>query len=185
MRSKRMAAAVVAAAALAAVPVAAAGMLHPQLGARLSGMGETGIVNLQAHAKTHQLCWTFDLHVMHVLGATIRDAHGMKVASLGHMYRAKGCAMVSKQSLALIETNRRAWPEACGRAVARTSWIRTPAQWTLSTLQPVTQWKFETCSTRGRARSWWYVSETGWSTRPPTSSRQVAGSKAGMWPEIV
>jgi len=104
MRSKRLAGAVVAAAALAAAPVAAAGMLHPQLGARLSGMGETGIVNLQAHAKTHQLCWTFELHVMHVLGATIRDSHGMKVASLGHMYRAKGCAMLSKQSLALIET---------------------------------------------------------------------------------
>jgi hypothetical protein len=104
MRSKRLAAAVLAAAAFAVVPVAAAGMMHPQLGARLSGMGETGIVNLQAHAKTHQLCWTFDLHVMHVLGATIRDAHGMKVASLGHMYRAKGCAMVPTKSLALIES---------------------------------------------------------------------------------
>ena len=104
MRSKRWAAAAVAAAALAAVPVAAAGMMHPTLGARLSGMGEHGIVNLQAHAKTHQLCWTFELHVMHVLGATIRDSHGMKVASLGHMYRAKGCAMVSSKSLALIES---------------------------------------------------------------------------------
>jgi hypothetical protein len=104
MRSKRWAAAAVAAAALAAVPVAAAGMMHPTLGARLSGMGERGIVNLQAHATQHQLCWKFELSLMHPLSSTIRDAHGMIVARLGHMYRAKGCAMVSSQSLALIES---------------------------------------------------------------------------------
>ncbi|HZT94465.1 MAG TPA: CHRD domain-containing protein [Gaiellaceae bacterium] len=104
MRSKRWAAAVVAATALAAVPAATAGMMHPTLGASLSGMGEHGIVNLQAHAKGHELCWTFDLHVMHVLGATVRDKGGMVVARLGHMYRAKGCAMLSKSSLALIES---------------------------------------------------------------------------------
>ena len=103
MRSKRWAAAAVAAAALAAVPVAAAGM-HPTLGARLSGMGEHGIVNLQAHATQHQLCWKFELSLMHPLSSTIRDAHGMIVARLGHMYRAKGCAMVSSKSLALIES---------------------------------------------------------------------------------
>jgi hypothetical protein len=103
MRSKRLAAAVVAAAALAVVPVATAGTMHPQLGARLSGMGEHGVVNLQAHAAQHRLCWTFDLHVMHPLAATIRDAHGMIVAHLGHMYRAKGCAMVPTKPLALIE----------------------------------------------------------------------------------
>ena len=40
----------------------------------------------------------------HLLGATVRDKHGMIVAHLGHMYRAQGCAMVPKQSLALIET---------------------------------------------------------------------------------
>jgi len=104
MRSKRLAAAAVVAAALAAVPVAAAGM-HPELGARLSGMGEHGIVNLTSHAQKHQLCWTFELHTMHVLSATVRDAHGMIVARLGHMYRAKGCAMVSTKSLQLIEAN--------------------------------------------------------------------------------
>ena len=105
MRSKRWIAAAVAAAALAAVQVATAGMMHPTLGARLSGMGEHGIVNLQAHATKSQLCWKFELSTMHVLGATIRDKAGMKVASLGHMYRAKGCAMVPKKSLALIESN--------------------------------------------------------------------------------
>jgi len=103
MRWKRSAAAAAAAAALAVVPVATAGLLHPQLGAHLSGMGETGIVNLTAHSSTHQLCWKFQLHVMHPLAATVRDKSGMKVANLGHMYRAKGCAMVPKTSLQLIE----------------------------------------------------------------------------------
>jgi hypothetical protein len=103
MRWKRSAAAAAAAAALAMVPVATAGMMHPELGAHLSGMGETGIVNLTAHSSTHQLCWKFQLHVMHPLGATVRDKQGMTVAHLGHMYRAKGCAMVPKTSLQLIE----------------------------------------------------------------------------------
>ena len=103
MRSKRFAAATVVAAALAAVPVAAAGM-HPTLGAHLSGMGEHGIVNLQSHAAKNQLCWKFELSVMHVQDATIRDADGMIVAHLGHMYSAKGCATVPKQSLQLIES---------------------------------------------------------------------------------
>jgi hypothetical protein len=103
MRSKRWAAATVAAAALAAVPAATAGM-HPELGAHLSGMGETGIVNLTAHSKQHRLCWKFQLHTMHVLRATVRDRHGMIVARLGRVYRAKGCAMVPKKSLELIET---------------------------------------------------------------------------------
>jgi trehalose utilization protein len=103
MRSKRLAAAVVVATALAVVPVATAGM-HPELGARLSGMGEHGIVNLQVHAAKNQLCWKFELSVMHVVGSTIRDGHGMIVARLGHMYRAQGCAMVAKKALRLIES---------------------------------------------------------------------------------
>jgi hypothetical protein len=103
MRSKRWVAAAVAAAALAAIPVATAGMMHPELGARLSGMGEHGIVNLTAHAKKHELCWKFELSTMHLLGSTVRDSHGMIVAHLGHMYREKGCAMVPTKSLHLIE----------------------------------------------------------------------------------
>jgi hypothetical protein len=103
MRTKRLAAAATAAAALALVPIATAGMMHPELGAHLSGMGETGVVNLTAHSTNNQLCWKFQLHTMHVLGATVRDKSGMKVANLGHMYRAKGCAMVPKTSLQMIE----------------------------------------------------------------------------------
>jgi hypothetical protein len=105
MRSKRWAAAVVVGAALAVVPSSSAGMMHPTLGAHLSGMGEHGIVNLHAHAKGNRLCWKFQLTVMHALGATVRDKQGMTVAHLGHMYRAKGCAMVPKKSLAMIEEN--------------------------------------------------------------------------------
>jgi hypothetical protein len=103
MRPKRSVAAAVATAALVLVPVAAAGMMHRELGAHLSGMGETGVVNLTAHSNTHQLCWKFQLNVMHPLGATVRDKSGMTVAHLGHMYGAKGCAMVPKMSLQQIE----------------------------------------------------------------------------------
>jgi hypothetical protein len=104
MRSKRLAAAVVVAVGLAAVPVATAGMMHPTLGARMSGMGEHGIVNLQSHASSGRLCWTFQLSVMHPLGSTVRDKGGMIVARLGHMYRAKGCAMVARNTLRQIES---------------------------------------------------------------------------------
>ena len=101
---KTLAGTAVAAAALAVVPVATGGTMHPEFGAHLSGMGETGVVNLTAHSKTHTLCWKFELHVMHVTGATVRDGHGMIVARLGHRYRAGGCAMVPKKSLQLLET---------------------------------------------------------------------------------
>jgi hypothetical protein len=103
MRWKRPIAAAVAALALA-VPATALAATLPELGAHLSGMGETGIVNLTAHSKTQALCWKFELHVMHVTGATVRDRHGMIVARLGRMYRAKGCAMVPKKSLQLLQT---------------------------------------------------------------------------------
>ena len=78
-------------------------MMHPTLGAKLSGMGEHGIVNLQAHASKGQLCWKFQLSVMHAQGSTIRDKGGMVVAKLGHMYTPKGCAMVAKSALTKIE----------------------------------------------------------------------------------
>lgn len=103
MRSKTLTLGAAAAAVLATASIALAGMMHPTLGAHLSGMGKHGVVNLQAHASKGQLCWKFQLSVMHVKGATIRDSGGMTVAKLGHMYRAKGCAMVSKMVLKKIE----------------------------------------------------------------------------------
>ena len=117
MRSKILTLALAGAAALAAASIAFAGMMHPTLGARLSGMGNHGIVNLQSHASKGQLCWKFDLHVMHVTAATIRDAGGMIVAHLGHMYSAKGCAMMAKHVLKMIETkpgSYRVWVATAG-----------------------------------------------------------------------
>jgi hypothetical protein len=86
------------------VAAASADTMHPELGARLAGMGEHGIVNFQSHATTGKLCWTFDLPTKGITGATIRDAHGMIVAKLGSAFAAKGCASVSKKALQLIES---------------------------------------------------------------------------------
>jgi hypothetical protein len=83
--------------------VALADTMHPQLGAKLAGMGEHGIVNLQSNAAKGKLCWTFELTTKGITGASIRDAHGMKVAELGMHYAAKSCDAVSKTALDLIE----------------------------------------------------------------------------------
>ncbi|HLX32110.1 MAG TPA: hypothetical protein VKR79_05000 [Gaiellaceae bacterium] len=103
MRLKISTLAIATAAVLATASIAFAGMMHPTLGARLSGMGDHGIVNLQSHASKGQLCWKFELSVMHLTSATVRDAGGMIVAKLGHMYSAKGCGMVAKHVLDMIE----------------------------------------------------------------------------------
>ena len=101
---RRICTTVVAGAALAlAGGTALAGTMHPELGARLAGMGEHGIVNLTSHATQGRLCWTFDVMAKGLTGASIRDAHGMVVARLGRAYSAKGCASVSKTALDLIE----------------------------------------------------------------------------------
>ena len=50
--------------------------MHPTLGAKLSGMGEHGVVNLQSNATNGQLCWTFDVMTDGVTGASIRDTPG-------------------------------------------------------------------------------------------------------------
>jgi hypothetical protein len=94
-------------AALVTIPAAAATIrgMHPHLSARLSGMGEHGIVNLTSTATKGKLCWTFDVPTKGVTGATIRDTHGMKVAELGMHYTAKGCGKVAKQALRLIEAH--------------------------------------------------------------------------------
>ena len=105
MRSKRWASALAAATALVAVPVATAGMMHPTLGARLSGMGEHGIVNLTLKRSHHEICWTFDIPTKGVTGASVRDAHGMIVARLGTRYSAKGCAMAPAAAITKLESS--------------------------------------------------------------------------------
>ncbi len=95
----------VAALAAAALEAGAAGAatMHPVLGAKLSGMGEHGVVNFQSNAKKGQLCWTFDVMAHGITGASIRDSAGMVVAKLGSGYKAKSCASVTSKALDLIE----------------------------------------------------------------------------------
>ena len=69
---------------------AVADTMHPQLGARLSGMGEHGIVNLTLKATNHEICWTFDIPTKGATAASVRDAHGMTVAKLGLDVREEG-----------------------------------------------------------------------------------------------
>ena len=104
MRSIRLLAVTTGAAVVLGSGAALAATMHPVLGAKLSGMGEHGIVNLQSHAAKGQLCWTFQLSTKGITGASIRDAHGMKVAELGMHYAAKSCDAVSKTALDLIES---------------------------------------------------------------------------------
>ncbi|HTQ41556.1 MAG TPA: hypothetical protein VMI75_02290 [Polyangiaceae bacterium] len=82
---------------------ASADAMHPELGARLSGMGEHGIVNLTLKASHHEICWTFDIPTKGVTGASVRDSHGMVVAKLGTRYTKKGCAMVPAKAISTIE----------------------------------------------------------------------------------
>src|SRR6266702_5435408 len=99
MRIRRVAlwSALTAGCALAvAVPAALAGSasgMHPELGARLAGMGEHGVVNLQVKAKLGQLCWTFDLPTTRgITGASIHTGlKGAVLVRLGKTYARKGC----------------------------------------------------------------------------------------------
>lgn len=104
MRSMVLFAVTTAAVGVLGSGVALAGTMHPVLGAKLAGMGEHGIVNLQSNVAKGQLCWTFELTTKGITGASIRDAHGMKVAELGMHYAAKSCDAVSKTALDLIES---------------------------------------------------------------------------------
>lgn len=99
MKATRVLAACAVCATALAGGAAAAPMIHPTLGAQLSGMGEKGVVNLTLDTAKKQLCWTFDLSAAGLTGASIRDAAGMSVAALGSMYTPKGCATTSTMAL--------------------------------------------------------------------------------------
>ncbi len=105
MYPKRTAVAVaVSAAVLLGAGVALADTMHPELGAKLSGMGQHGIVNLQSNATKGKLCWTFEVPTTGITGSSIRDAAGMKVTELGMHYIAKGCEKVAAKTLDMIES---------------------------------------------------------------------------------
>jgi hypothetical protein len=103
MRSIRLTMAAAGAVLALGSGTALADIMHPLLAAKLSGMGQHGIVNLQSDAAKGKLCWTFELATKGITGASIRDAHGMKVAELGMHYAAKSCDAVTMKALDLIE----------------------------------------------------------------------------------
>ena len=103
MHAKAITALCAAVCGLALATAAAAGGMHPELGARLSGMGQHGIVNLTLKSSHHEICWTFAIPTKSVTTASVRDAHGMLVAKLGARYTAKGCAMVAAAAIPRIE----------------------------------------------------------------------------------
>jgi len=84
--------------------VLAVATMHPVFGARLSGMGEHGVVNFQSNSSKGQLCWTFDVTSKGATSASIRDSAGMLVTKLGPTYRAKSCTAVPMKALEMIET---------------------------------------------------------------------------------
>jgi hypothetical protein len=104
MRSIGFLAACATGALLFGCSAALADTMHPVLGAKLSGMGEQGIVNLQSNAAKGQLCWTFETSAKGLTGASVRDSAGMVVAKLGSAYKAKSCAAVAAKALDLIES---------------------------------------------------------------------------------
>ncbi len=88
-----------------AVAGASASTMHSSLGARLSGMGEHGIVNLKATASSGKLCWTFDVPtVKGVTRATIHTGQsGTMLLELGTHYTKTGCAKESMMTLEHLE----------------------------------------------------------------------------------
>ncbi len=95
-----------AAAALALVPTAFAATMHPQLAARLSGMGEHGVVNIQVKSPSKQLCWAFDLATTGVTGASIRSgSKNVVVLKLGKTYAKRGCVKAGAMVLEHLETS--------------------------------------------------------------------------------
>ena len=99
--------AVVAVALAAAVPAALGSAMHPELGARLSGMGEHGVVNIQVKATSKQLCWTFDLPTTTgITGTSIHvGSKGIVLLKLGKTYAKKGCTKAAEMTLEHLETS--------------------------------------------------------------------------------
>ena len=105
MRSRAIAALATAAVSAALAAAASAAMMHPQLGARLSGMGEHGVANLQITQASGKLCWTLD--VPSSLGATLASIHtgasGPTLLELGMHFSKSGCEKESSMTLAHLE----------------------------------------------------------------------------------
>jgi hypothetical protein len=99
------AAAVASMAAAAPAALGASPAMHPMFGARLTGMGEHGIVNLHSQAAKGKLCWSFDLPTATgITGASIHaGAQGVALVRLGTRYIAKGCTTTRAMTLEHLE----------------------------------------------------------------------------------
>ena len=90
----------------ATVPLAWGAEMHPELGARLAGMGEHGIVNIQVKSKADKLCWTFELpNTTGITGASIHvGSNGAVLMKLGKNYTRKSCAKAGAMPLEHLQT---------------------------------------------------------------------------------
>jgi hypothetical protein len=79
--------------------------MHPELGARVSGMGEHGIVNLQVKTKQGKLCWVFDLPTTKATAASIHvGSKGVVLVKLGKTYTRNGCVKATGMTLDHLST---------------------------------------------------------------------------------
>jgi hypothetical protein len=106
MRHRLIAAAAALAATLAlTVSGAFAAMMHPQLGARLAGMGDHGVVNLAITASSGKICWTFDTPTLKA--PTLASIHsgqsGATLLELGMHYTKSGCEKEPAMTLEHLE----------------------------------------------------------------------------------
>ena len=106
MQRKAAIVAAVAGATLAlTVSVASATSMNAKLGARLSGMGEHGTVNLEVTEGSGKVCWTFDVPMLQgATRATVDVGQSATVLfELGMDYSKTGCATESKMTLQHLE----------------------------------------------------------------------------------
>jgi hypothetical protein len=91
--------------ALTAAGASASAMGH-KLGARLSGMGEHGIVSIDVAPASGKLCWNFDVPTLK--GATRATIHAGKTGTvlleLGMHYAKTGCTKESRMTLEHLES---------------------------------------------------------------------------------
>jgi hypothetical protein len=92
--------------AVSAASAARATQMHPELGAKLAGMGEHGVVNLVVNAKSGQVCWTFGMGKLKgFTKATIHVGQTKTVLlELGMHYTTKGCAPEAAMTLEHLES---------------------------------------------------------------------------------
>jgi len=90
---------------MALAAAGSAAMMHPELGARLSGMGYHGVVNLRLTQGSGKLCWTFDVPAS--MSATTASIHagqtGATLLELGMHYTKSGCETESMMTLEHLE----------------------------------------------------------------------------------